>query len=194
MILTDAYCESSAQHVTNEVEFVLRYTPTIRKAAQRALIVKGYVDLDDLIQEAWIHVLPRWEKLHENGEEKLVYTDALLFLKKYMKKELADYDYFSGKFVYTPEIVKTQLEIGAWESDPQGDWDIRLDVMAAFDELNPERQWMLEQAYRLGISPHSKEFEGSYRTVDKALQQMADYLNKRSTSFASPEDRAAIGV
>jgi hypothetical protein len=155
--------------------FVEFYDETVAKAARKEHKGSKLFDIDDLKQEAWLVLLPKWEKFHERGV-RFVYTAAQVAMQRYAQKERIDYGYFSGAFIYTPEIVRTQLELGAWESTPEGDWDIRLDVRDAYEALGERDQHIVWRAYRLNES-----FESSTdrSTLSRAMDKMANYLNEK---------------
>lgn len=182
------------REVLSQGDFIEEYADTIRKAARKVLKIKGYLELDDLIQEGWLKVLPKWEILHEKGGHGLVYARAVEGMTAALYRELRGYEYFSGKFVYTPELVRAQLENGVWDGTPEGDWDIRLDVRAALETLAPERQWEVEQCYKLGISTSSPEFEGSKQRLSESIARMANALNQGATRHASELDRVKAGL
>ena len=50
--------------VESALDFVIRYTPTVNKAARNAHKGSTFVDVDDLAQEAWTYLLRHWQQLH----------------------------------------------------------------------------------------------------------------------------------
>ena len=62
--------------VESALDFVIRYTPTVNKAARNAHKGSTFVDVDDLAQEAWTYLLRHWQQLHNDGAEPLVYATA----------------------------------------------------------------------------------------------------------------------
>lgn len=179
MIDDQAAIEESLENdplVETELDFVLAYTPTLERAAKKELKGSRVFDRDDLMQEAWLAILPYWKKLHEGGEG-LVYTAAATAMRRYAAKQRVDYDYFSGRFIYTPEVVKTQLELGAWESTGEGDWDIRLDVHNAYEKLDLASQGVVDRVYKRGESINRSE-RAELSRLDRAIEKMANILNE----------------
>lgn len=162
--------------VESALDFVLRYTPVVNKAARNALKGSAFVEADDLAQEAWTYLLRHWQQLHEDGAEPLVYATASKTMRYFLARERVDYAYFSGQFIYTPEIVRVALETGAWSLDPNRDWDIRLDVQAAYETLSPERQELLFRVYVQGEQLPNASSER--KTLDRAIDAMAHSLNQ----------------
>lgn len=178
MIDDQAAIEESLEElpVTTELEFVLRYTDTLQRAAKKELKGSRLFDRDDLVQEAWLAILPYWGKLHEGGEG-LVYTAAATAMRRYATKQRVDYDYFSGRFIYTPEVVKAQLELGAWESTGEGDWDIRLDVQNAYEKLDLVGQDIVSRVHKHGEHLR-REDAVNRRRLERAIEKMANILNE----------------
>lgn len=179
MIDDQAAIEESLENeslVETELDFVLRYTDTLQRAAKKELKGSKVFDRDDLTQEAWLAILPYWEKLHEGGEG-LVYTAAATAMRRYAAKQRVDYDYFSGRFIYTPEVVKAQLELGAWESTGEGDWDIRLDVQNAYEKLDLVGQGIIDYVYKHGKSIERTD-RASFHRLERAIEKMANILNE----------------
>lgn len=168
--------------VESALDFVIRYTPTVNKAARNAHKGSTFVDADDLAQEAWTYLLRHWQQLHNDGAEPLVYATASEAIRYYLTRERVDYAYFSGQFIYNPEIVRTALESGAWDLDPSGDWDIRLDVQEAYESLKPEQQELLHRVYTLGekLDGNSAERKALNRAIDRMAHNLNGLVNRDS--------------
>ena len=154
-------------------EFVIRYEDTIKKAARKEHKGSTVFELDDLEQEAWLSLLGNWEHCDSQGRG-YVYEAAALSIRRYAVKERLAFEHFSGKFVYTPEVVRAQLELGAWNDNPEGDWAIRIDVHEAWKSLGDRHRDLIYRQFHDGESfPSATDQRGVLRAIDK----MADTLN-----------------
>jgi DNA-directed RNA polymerase specialized sigma24 family protein len=176
--------------VVDAVTFVEFYWDTVEKAAHKELKGSKIFEAEDLMQEAWAVLTKDWEKFHSKGTS-FVYGAAARVMQQYAARERASYGYFTGAFIYTPEIVRTQLELGAWESTPEGDWDMRLDVRAAYDALDERDRTIVARAYRFG---ESLKTSSERNILSRAIEKMSDHLNKGAGVKAASLDDLLISA
>lgn len=155
-------------------EFVVRYEDTIKKAARKEHKGSMTFEPEDLEQEAWLSLLGNWEHCDSQGRG-YVYEAAALSMRRYAAKERLAYEHFSGKFIYTPEVVRAQLELGAWSDDPEGDWAIRIDVREAWDSLGDRERDLVYRHYHDGED--IERGSSDRRAMERAVDKMTNTLN-----------------
>ena len=160
---------------TNSDEFVREYEDVIKRAARNEHKGSTVFDRSDLEQEAWLAILPHWPRMAAEGEG-FIYKSAATAMQRYAANERVDFEYFSGKFVYTPDVVRTQLELGLDREDACGDWDIRLDVREAWKSLPLRENDLIYRVYFQGETVDWWSTER--RMLNRAVDKMTEILNK----------------
>lgn len=164
--------------VNSQDDFVVEYGDIVARAARREHQQTHLFEVDDLIQEVWLGLLPYWKRLHSQGPG-FVFRAAQNVASQYAQRERIDVMYYKGAFIYTPDMVRGELEVGAWLSaDHEGDWDMRIDIQNAYDQLNDKEQHVLFEKYMRGISP---DRDGADRkTLDRSIDKMCHWLNGKA--------------
>lgn len=155
-------------------EFVEKYQDQVSRAARKEHQQTHLFDVEDLEQEVWLGLLPYYKRMDANGPG-FVYNAALTLARRYAERERTDVMYYRGAFIYTPQMVAGELEVGAWESDPNADWDLRLDLQRAYDTLSEREQHLLHEKYLKGISPTNSSPDR--KVIERAIDKMTHWLN-----------------
>lgn len=170
-------------------EFVEAYAPLVRKAVHREHKNSALFTVEDLEQEAWAAMLPYRERLAGESEG-FVYKAAQNACIRYASRERESYSYFSGAFVYNVELIRSELEVGAWLTDPGDDWALRMDITAAYENLSEHEQEALYRRYVLGIVPGDST---GRMQVLRAVERMCHWLNgKASIQLVNLDDYAEV--
>lgn len=158
--------------MTPEERFVDDYAHRVEGIALREHKFSTIFSVEDLKQEIWAAVFKEIHKLLPKGEG-FVINFMNRAAGRFAEKRRHDEMYATGTFIYTPDEVKFQLEVGAWESTPEGDWDMRLDVRDAYDRLGERDQHLIHEYYR----EHKKLSDSENRARLRAIDKMAHMLN-----------------
>lgn len=172
--MTDLTTEEDPRRatMTPEERFVDDYEHRVTGIALREHKHSTIFTVEDLKQEIWAAVFKEIDKLLHKGEG-FVINFMNRAAGRFAEKRRHDEMYATGTFIYTPEEVKYQLEVGAWESTPEGDWDMRLDVRGAYDRLGERDQHLIHQFYR----EHEKLSSSETRAKNRAIDKMSHMLN-----------------
>lgn len=154
-------------------EFIQTYGEIVRTAAKREHKDSHLFTVEDLEQECWMALLPYVDRLAAESTG-FIYRAAQNAASRYAESERQDHMYFRGCYVYTPDAVRLQLEVGAWESTPEGDWDMRLDVRDAYDQLNAAEQEALFCRFYLGEPSGTS---ARRNLIARGVDKMTNYLN-----------------
>lgn len=154
-------------------EFVAEYSDLVERAARKEHKDSRLFTVEDLQQEIWVALLPYTRKLDAQGAG-FVYASAVHAAARYAERERNDHQYFQGSFIYTPDLVKAQLELGAWYGEISGDWDLRLDIREVYETLSDRERKLLFAKYMLGLEPGSST---NRSTVSRAIEKMTHRLN-----------------
>lgn len=130
-------------------------------------------DLEDIEQAVWLAVYAQVKKL-VGRPQAFIRNFMARAAVQWAEAQRVEHMHATACFIYTPDLVRHQLELGAWESDPDGDWDMRLDVRMAFDRLEAPEQEILTRAYR-----EHESFKSSTdrMRLSRAIDKMAAWLN-----------------
>lgn len=161
-------------YMTEKEIFVDDYAARADAIASREHKASTIFDKEDIKQEIWMACFKEIDKLL-NKSEGFIVNFMNRAAGRFVEKARVENMYHTGTFIYTPQIVRTCLEIGAWESTPEGDWDMRLDVRNAYQTLNERQRDVVFRAYRLDESLSSA---AERVTLKRALEHMANVLNQ----------------
>lgn len=156
-------------------DFFDHYDEMIQRVARQEHKASTLFERDDLEQEVRLACLREIDTLLE-ADENFVKFFCRRAAKNYALHERLDWEQFTGAFVYTPDIVKAQLESGAWGQGPEGDWAIRLDVREAWQQLPSGTQVLIYRTYGMGhaLDPAQR------KTVQRGIDRIARILNSET--------------
>lgn len=166
--------DDRSTYMTKAEIFVDDYARRVDSIAMREHKHSTIFTVEDLKQEIWAAVFKEFEKL-VGKPEGFIINFMNRAAGRFAEKSRIEQMYQTGTFIYTPDLVKVQLELDAWNSDPGGDWDMRLDVRAAFDSLSAKHQDLIFRAYRLDES--FKDNPSARKELSRARDHMAHFLN-----------------
>lgn len=130
-------------------------------------------ELEDIEQAIWVAVYAQVKKL-VGRPQAFVRNFMARAAVQWAEAQRVEHMHATACFIYNPDIVRHQLELGAWESDPDGDWDMRLDVRKAYERLEEAEQEVLVRAYRKHESIKSST---DRMRLLRAIDKMAAWLN-----------------
>lgn len=165
-----------------EERFVDDYAHRVEGIAVREHKHSTIFSVDDLKQEIWAALFKEIDKLLNKGEGFIInYMNRAA--GRYVQKQRIEEMYATGTFIYTPDLIKHQLEIGAWESTPDGDWDMRMDVREAYDRLGERDQYLVHHFYRLDEKLSATEIRAKNRAIDKMVHTLNTGAHVKTVSL-----------
>lgn len=163
------------------------YDTDIERIASREAASRHYIDPEDVAQAVRLSIVEEW-KIYQGREADQVIAILRRRARRYIEKEVADYMYFSGAYLYTPQQVRYHLETSAWtEMTEHSDINARADVLAAWETLPPATKRAVYRRYALGI-PTSEMTDAESRACRRGVDQITERMNKNVPPAVSTEE------
>lgn len=149
------------------------------------------IDHDDLTQELWNFWLTKTKlhEYHEGAQYKILRRKA----KDIAAKERVEYAYFTGAYVYTPNIVRHLLTEAVWVNpEDSPDIDGRADISRTIKTLSGKDQALLQAAY--GLNMRSRMSKTQQRAVHRAVDKLTAALNQSTPQQTTDPQEASATI
>lgn len=127
--------------------FYIKHAETVQRAVRAQHKKSTLFEVDDVEQAVWLFFAENWETI-KGYDDAGIKTLAGKAAAKYCTTQRHDFMYFSGSFIYTPDMVERILEESVWvDLGPGVDVEGRVDVQARFAQLKESYQRALFKRY-----------------------------------------------
>lgn len=156
--------------------FYETYAPEAYAIAARNHHRSSIVDVQDIEQAIWEHVLVNW-KHYAKAEERFVSIYMAKAARGFMRQERVEHMYATGAFIYTPKITAAYLDTCAWEPlEDVPDIDARVDLQEAFVLLRASAPKQAEAVFkRYGLGEQLTESE--QKNLSRGVESLTHRLN-----------------
>lgn len=128
-------------------EFYELHAETVQRVAKNQHKQSTIFEVDDIEQAIWLFFAENWSAIR-GYDEAGIKTLAGKAAVKFCKEQRNDFMYFTGAFVYTPDMVERILEESVWvDLGPGVDVEGRVDVQDRFGQLKDSYQQNLYLKY-----------------------------------------------
>lgn len=159
------------------------YSPMFQRVAERTARAWPGFDADDLAQQIWCELLPKWGSL--TGDDRLMEAAASRVARAFCIKQRYDFMMAASEYVYTPAEVRALFkecffDEGAREALPDhhdtvfaggvacGIWDLD----AVYEKLTDPQRSVIEQRYLLGNTLTDAEEKRLSRAIEAATRAL----------------------
>jgi len=154
-------------------EFYEKHRETVQRAARAQHKKSTIFEVDDVEQAVWLFFAEKWETIR-GYDDAGIKTLAGKAAAHYCTTQRHDYMYFTGAFIYTPDMVERILEESVWvDLGPGVDVEARVDVQDRFGQLKESYQ----EALFLKYGAKDKLTEAQRKSAERGLNDLTHRLN-----------------